>query len=95
MRPRQRLAPSIRSLIVPEKRLFSANVSGFAAVLGPFRWRLGAMGELEPASTAFILICTALVQLMTPGLAFFYGGLVKDTSDTRPTKSALKCKRRL
>ena len=29
---------------------------------------------------AFILICTALVQLMTPGLAFFYGGLVKDTS---------------
>ena len=29
---------------------------------------------------AFILICTALVSLMTPGLAFFYGGLVKDTS---------------
>lgn len=29
---------------------------------------------------AFILICAALVQLMTPGLAFFYGGLVKDTS---------------
>lgn len=26
---------------------------------------------------AFMLICTALVFLMTPGLAFFYGGLVK------------------
>eukprot|EP00434_Breviolum_minutum_P006567 symbB.v1.2.005796.t1/scaffold317.1/size229983/7 len=36
--------------------------------------------EIDPSSTAFILICTALVQLMTPGLAFFYGGLVKDTS---------------
>ena len=27
--------------------------------------------------TAFILFCTALVCLMTPGLAFFYGGLVR------------------
>lgn len=27
--------------------------------------------------TAFILICTALVAIMTPGLAFFYGGLVR------------------
>jgi len=36
--------------------------------------------DINPSSTAFILICTALVQLMTPGLAFFYGGLVKDTS---------------
>lgn len=26
---------------------------------------------------AFMLVCTALVFLMTPGLAFFYGGLVK------------------
>lgn len=35
---------------------------------------------IDGANTAFILICTALVQLMTPGLAFFYGGLVSDTS---------------
>lgn len=27
--------------------------------------------------TAFILICSALVLLMTPGLAFFYGGFVR------------------
>ena len=26
--------------------------------------------------TGFVLICSALVFLMTPGLAFFYGGLV-------------------
>jgi Amt family ammonium transporter len=30
----------------------------------------------ENADTAFMLICASLVMLMTPGLAFFYGGLV-------------------
>eukprot|EP00913_Durusdinium_trenchii_P013251 g12438.t1 len=35
---------------------------------------------VELTSTAFMMVCMALVQLMTPGLAFFYGGLVKDTS---------------
>jgi Amt family ammonium transporter len=28
------------------------------------------------ANTAFMLLCAGLVLLMTPGLAFFYGGLV-------------------
>ena len=30
---------------------------------------------MKTGDTAFILICAALVMLMTPGLAFFYGGL--------------------
>ena len=30
---------------------------------------------MDTASTAFVLISAALVLLMTPGLAFFYGGL--------------------
>ncbi|CAE8584816.1 unnamed protein product [Polarella glacialis] len=34
---------------------------------------------IDAASTTYMLLCTALVQLMTPGLAFFYGGLVSDT----------------
>jgi len=33
---------------------------------------------MNPADTGFMLICMALVQFMTPGLAFFYGGLVSD-----------------
>jgi Amt family ammonium transporter len=32
---------------------------------------------LDSGDTAFILICTALVMLMTPGVGFFYGGLVR------------------
>lgn len=31
---------------------------------------------INTGNTAFMLICTSLVMLMTPGLAFFYGGLV-------------------
>ena len=30
--------------------------------------------------TAYMLICMALVNLMTPGLAFFYGGLVRSSN---------------
>jgi len=32
---------------------------------------------LNAADTAFVLLTTALVMLMTPGLAFFYGGMVR------------------
>ena len=32
---------------------------------------------INGADTAFVLICTAFVMLMTPGLAFFYGGMVR------------------
>ena len=35
---------------------------------------------MDQGNTAFLLISTALVLLMTPGLAFFYGGLVKAKS---------------
>jgi Amt family ammonium transporter len=33
--------------------------------------------QLSAANTGFMLICSALVMLMTPGLAFFYGGMVR------------------
>ena len=32
---------------------------------------------IDAGSTGFIIICMALVNFMTPGLAFFYGGLVR------------------
>src|ERR1044072_4807777 len=35
------------------------------------------MDAINGADTAWVLISTALVMLMTPGLAFFYGGLVR------------------
>jgi len=32
---------------------------------------------MNAADTAFVLICSALVMFMTPGLALFYGGMVR------------------
>ena len=37
------------------------------------------MHEIDPAATAWLLASTALVLLMTPGLAIFYGGMVRTT----------------
>jgi Amt family ammonium transporter len=43
-------------------------------------WSLVAASPADPvvpADTGWVLVATALVLLMTPGLAFFYGGLVR------------------
>src|SRR6058998_2294780 len=34
------------------------------------------MLHLDTGNTGFMILCSSLVMLMTPGLAFFYGGLV-------------------
>ena len=34
-------------------------------------------GKIDTGDTAFILLSAALVMLMTPGLAMFYGGMVR------------------
>jgi Amt family ammonium transporter len=39
-----------------------------------------AAPKIDTGDTAWLLISTALVMLMTPGLAFFYGGLVRRKS---------------
>lgn len=39
--------------------------------INPLDWS----GFMDTGSSAFILICSAMVCLMTPALAFFYGGL--------------------
>lgn len=31
---------------------------------------------IDTGNTAFMLLCSSLVMLMTPGRAFFYGGLI-------------------
>src|SRR5882672_10425574 len=38
--------------------------------------RKSTMPHLDTGNTGFMLLCCSLVMLMTPGLAFFYGGLV-------------------
>src|SRR5687767_13767939 len=57
------------SAVVGAGILLLLGVPGLAAAQAP--------PELNPADTAWMLMATALVLLMTPALAFFYGGLVR------------------
>lgn len=45
--------------------------------LFPFSAYAGGEGKVEAGDTAFVLLSAALVMLMTPGLALFYGGMVR------------------
>lgn len=47
---------------------------------GTYAWAYAqayAAAQVNAGDTAWLLISTALVMLMTPGLAFFYGGMVR------------------
>jgi len=35
---------------------------------------------MDKSDTAWVLMCSCLVMLMTPGLGFFYSGMVKGIS---------------
>jgi Amt family ammonium transporter len=52
-----------------------------SAVLAVFMTPLSAYAQtgakIDPGDTAFVLLSAALVMLMTPGLAMFYGGMVR------------------
>ena len=38
---------------------------------------LSPAAAIDTGDTAWMIVCTALVLLMTPGLAFFYAGMVR------------------
>ena len=42
----------------------------------------GSTGTIDGANTAWIGVCTALVFIMTPGVALFYGGMLRKQSMT-------------
>ena len=53
-------------------------------IIGAFTFRKGVYADVEQdtsfTTTAWMIVATALVFLMTPGLAFFYGGMVNKKS---------------
>lgn len=51
-------------------------IVAIAALFTPALPNFNDGGKYSPADIAWILVATALVFLMTPGLAFFYGGMV-------------------
>src|SRR6476469_6796814 len=60
----KQIAPFTVLALVAIASIFVPNVANFDK------------GTYNPADIAWIIVATALVFLMTPGLAFFYGGMV-------------------
>ena len=50
---------------------------------------------LDSGSTAWVLVSAALVLFMTPGLAFFYGGMVRSKNVLTAQKVQAKRQPRL
>jgi ammonium transporter, Amt family len=50
-----------------------------------------AADEINSGDTAFVLVSAGLVLLMTPGLAFFYGGLVRAKNVVNAMNMSLVC----
>lgn len=62
----QKWAPFLLLIIVAVAALFVPQLPNY----------VGDSNTYSPADIAWILVATALVFIMTPGLAFFYGGMV-------------------
>jgi len=72
---RRLLAAVVAGLCLPAMATFAADS---AAALQPGIQTAGVPApKIDAGDTSWVLISAALVMLMTPGLAFFYGGLVK------------------
>lgn len=71
------LKKNLQIVVVGTILWFSFSNSWFSLVLAAEEQANQAITTAQTsADTAFMLICSALVLLMTPGLAFFYGGFV-------------------
>jgi Amt family ammonium transporter len=59
------------------KRIWAGAVGLGVAGVAHAQDAAAAAPTNDPGDTAWVMVCSALVMLMTPGLAFFYGGLVR------------------
>jgi ammonium transporter, Amt family len=69
MQKKLSIIPFIALLVVTLVALFNPSVPDAALMAENLK-------NLNPADTAWVLTAAALVLLMTPGLAYFYGGMV-------------------
>ena len=64
---------------------------GLAALLGPAIAAAADAPKIDTGDTAIVLVSAGLVLLMTPGLAFFYGGLVRSKNVVHTMVLSLVC----
>jgi len=53
--------------------------------------RMIHLKEMDSGDTAFMLVATAMVMLMTPGLALFYSGFVRSKNVLSTTMQSFVC----
>jgi Amt family ammonium transporter len=56
------------------------GAAGLVLGWGAVAWAGGGSARVDSGDTAWLLAATALVMLMTPGLALFYGGMVRSSN---------------
>ncbi|MGI4875089.1 MAG: ammonium transporter [Janthinobacterium lividum] len=69
-----------RTQILARFSLLALIALALVAAFMPQNHPDAAPGDLHPADVAWMLLASGLVLLMTPGLAFFYGGMVNRSS---------------
>src|SRR4051812_35986804 len=56
---------------------FIASMASLLVATGAFAQQAATAPKIDTGDTSWVLISTALVLLMTPGLAFFYAGMTR------------------
>src|SRR6516225_7054998 len=76
-------APEAKAAEAPKGEAGAPAVAAPAAPPAPTEPQLIAADKINSGDTAWMLTSTALVLMMTiPGLALFYGGMVRDRKST-------------
>src|SRR5205814_9756082 len=68
-----------------------ANFDAARLSSAPMNLLAAAPGQIDSGDTAIVLVSAGLVLLMTPGLAFFYGGLVRAKNVVHTMVLSLVC----
>ncbi len=68
---------SDRSTYFSKTMIIAGMLCLLALITAGHAWAEEGVAVIDTGDTAWVLIATALVMLMTPGLALFYGGMVR------------------
>jgi ammonium transporter, Amt family len=80
-----------RAESTPERTWQSRMLVAALALLAPIATFAADAPKIDTGDTALVLVSAGLVMLMTPGLAFFYGGLVRSKNAVHTMNLSIVC----
>src|SRR5512139_3608695 len=84
-------AASSRGGPTPASETSVRKILASALAMAPAAALAGTPGQVDSGDTAIVLVSAGLVLLMTPGLAFFYGGLVRAKNVVHTMNLSIVC----